>query len=298
MIHAELDCRGRVLVLDRARICGIVNVTADSFSDGGQFLDPLRAIEHGLRLVAEGADLLDVGAESTRPGATPVATAEQIARVVPVIEALVAQTGVPISVDTSDAEVMRAAVAAGAGLINDVRAFRTDGALEAAADSSAVVCLMHMQGEPRTMQDAPHYDDVVGEVHRFLTDRLFACQMAGIDKKRIVIDPGFGFGKTVEDNLALLAGLSRFVEIAPVLVGLSRKSMIGTLCGREVPHERLAGSLAAAVIAAQRGAAIVRVHDVAATRDALAIVHALDTCERGNPRRAERASARTPWDDD
>ena len=197
MFSTVLDCRGRELVLDRPRICGIVNITADSFSDGGRFLDPAMAIAHALQLVEAGADLLDIGAESTRPGASPSDAAEQIARVVPVIEAVAAKTSIPISIDTSDPDVMRAALAAGAGMINDVRALRADGALEVAAESSAVVCLMHMQGEPRVMQDAPYYDDVVGEVHRFLSDRVLACQFSGIDKKRIVIDPGFGFGRAV-----------------------------------------------------------------------------------------------------
>ena len=232
MFSTVLDCRGRELVLDRPRICGIVNITADSFSDGGRFLDPAMAIAHALQLVEAGADLLDIGAESTRPGASPSDAAEQIARVVPVIEArqqsraereeaVAAKTSIPISIDTSDPDVMRAALAAGAGMINDVRALRADGALEVAAESSAVVCLMHMQGEPRVMQDAPYYDDVVGEVHRFLSDRVLACQFSGIDKKRIVIDPGFGFGKTLEHNLLLLAQLERFAEIAPVMAGLS-----------------------------------------------------------------------------
>ena len=197
MFSTVLDCKGRGLVLDRPRICGIVNITADSFSDGGRFLDPAMAIAHALQLVEAGADLLDIGAESTRPGASPSDAAEQIARVVPVIEAVAAKTSIPISIDTSDPDVMRAALAAGAGMINDVRALRADGALEVAAESSAVVCLMHMQGEPRVMQDAPYYDDVVGEVHRFLSDRVLACQFSGIDKKRIVIDPGFGFGRAV-----------------------------------------------------------------------------------------------------
>lgn len=298
MFHPEIDCKGRVLVLDRPRVCGIVNMTDDSFSDGGRYVEPSRAIEHARRLLDEGADLLDLGAESTRPGAAPVDADVQIARLVPVIEALAGSTDVPISVDTSDARVMRAAVAAGAGLINDVNALRGDGALEAAADTGAAVCVMHMLGEPRTMQDAPSYDDVVGDVHRFLTDRLFACQLAGIDRKRILVDPGFGFGKTLAHNLALLADLRRFAEIAPVFVGFSRKSMIGTLTGRESAADRLAGSLAAAVIAVQRGAAIVRVHDVAATRDAVAVVHGLAEAIRANPRRSTTPSVASLWDDD
>jgi dihydropteroate synthase len=275
MFHVTLDCNGRPLELDRPRIAGIVNVTPDSFADGGKFLEPQQAIEHGLKLVEEGADLLDIGGESTRPGAEEVDAATEIARVVPVIEALAARTKVPISVDTSKPEVMRAAVAAGAGLINDVRALRTDGALDAAAALGVPVVLMHMQGDPRTMQDDPHYDDVVGEVHRFLTDRLFACQMAGIDKKKILVDPGFGFGKTLEHNLALLRDLARFAEIAPVVAGLSRKATIGTLTGRVAHADRAAGSAAAALIAVQNGALIVRVHDVAMTRDVLAVWRAV-----------------------
>jgi dihydropteroate synthase len=271
-----LDCRGQVLALDRPRIMGIVNVTPDSFSDGGAFDSAQAAVEHGLRLVDEGADLLDVGGESTRPGAAPVDEAEELRRVLPVIEALSARAGVPVSIDTSKPGVMRAAVAAGASMINDVFALRADGALEAAADAGVPVCLMHMQGEPRSMQDAPHYDDVVGEVHRFLADRLLACQFAGIELRRLLVDPGFGFGKTLAHNLDLLRGLERFTSLGvPLLAGLSRKSMIGTITGRSDAAARVHGSAAAALIAAQRGAAIVRVHDVAATRDALAVWQAV-----------------------
>jgi len=267
-----LDCHGRALRLDQPRIAGIINVTPDSFSDGGLHFDAGAAIAHGLRLVEEGADLLDVGGESTRPGADEISANEEIARVVAVVEALAKQTSVPIAIDTSKPEVMRAAVAAGAGMINDVYALRLDGALDAAAALKVPVCLMHMQGEPRTMQDAPHYDDVVSDVRRFLAERIFACEMSGIDKKRIVADPGFGFGKTLEHNLALLRALDEFSALGvPLLVGLSRKGMIGTLTGRDRHADRVAGSAAAALIAVQKGAAIVRVHDVAATRDALAV---------------------------
>jgi dihydropteroate synthase len=295
VIAIELDCNGRALVLDRARVAGIVNVTPDSFSDGGQFLDAARAIEHGLRLVEEGADLLDIGGESTRPGAAPVSVGDELARVMPVIEGLVAQTRVPIAIDTSKAEVMRAAIGAGAGLINDVRALRLDGALDAAANLRVPVCVMHMQGEPGSMQEAPVYDDVVAEVHRFLAERLFACQMAGIDKKNILIDPGFGFGKSLEHNLALLRALDRFPELGALMVGLSRKGTIGTLTGREKPADRAAGSAAAALIAVQRGAMIVRVHDVAITRDALAVWQAVGHPAKG---RATTASKSSLWDDD
>ncbi|HVV96711.1 MAG TPA: dihydropteroate synthase [Rhodanobacteraceae bacterium] len=296
MIAIELDCGGRPLELDRPRISGIVNVTPDSFSDGGRFDDPALAIEHGLRLVEEGADLLDVGGESTRPGAGDVDAATEIARVVPVIEALAKATRVPISIDTSKPEVMRAAVAAGAGLVNDVRALREDGALDAVAALGVPVILVHMLGEPRTMQDDPHYDDVVGDVHRFLTDRLFACQMAGIDRKKILIDPGFGFGKTLEHNLLLLRDLKRFAEIAPVVAGLSRKATIGKLTGRENPADRAAGSAAAALIAVQNGASIVRVHDVAVTRDALAVWQGVVSLGAA-PKRKE-ATKRVSWDED
>ena len=266
-----LDCAGRALALDRPRIAGIVNVTPDSFSDGGKHFDAAAAIAHGLRLVEEGADLLDIGGESTRPGADEIPVEEELRRVIPVIEQLARECAVPIWIDTSKPEVMRAAIAAGAGMINDVYALRREGALDAAAELKVPVCLMHMQGEPRTMQQDPHYDDVVSEVRRFLAERIFACEMSGIDKKRIVVDPGFGFGKTLEHNLALLRALDQFSALGvPLLVGLSRKKMIGALTGREL-GERAAGSAAAALIAVQRGAMIVRVHDVAATRDALAV---------------------------
>jgi dihydropteroate synthase len=269
---ATLDCGGRALRLDRPRIAGIINVTPDSFSDGGTFLDAQRAIEHGMKLVEEGADMLDVGGESTRPGAEEVSSQEEIARVVPVIEALAKQTPVPIAIDSSKPEVMRAAVAAGAGFINDIYALRREGALDAAASLKVPVCLMHMRGEPRTMQQDPHYDDVVSDVRRFLAERIFACEMSGIDKKRIVVDPGFGFGKAFEHNLALLRALDQFASLGvPLLVGLSRKAMIGMLTGRDKHADRAVGSAAAALLAVQKGAAIVRVHDVGVTRDAVAV---------------------------
>ncbi|MET0226148.1 MAG: dihydropteroate synthase [Dokdonella sp.] len=298
MIFTTLDCNGRALALDRARICGIVNVTADSFSDGGRFIDAPQAIAHAMSLVEQGADLLDIGGESTRPGADAIGVDEEIARVVPVIAALAQQTSVPLSIDTSKPDVMRAAVAAGAGLINDVHALRRAGALDAAAALGVPVCLMHMQGEPRTMQDAPDYDDVVADVHRFLAERLFAAQMAGIDKKKILIDPGFGFGKTLEHNLALLRGLERFPELAPVMVGLSRKATIGSLTGQTSPADRAAGSAAAALIAVQRGAMIVRVHDVAVTRDALAVWRAIAAGDAPAKRASSGAKKASLWDDD
>jgi len=275
-----LDCNGRALKLDRPRICGILNLTDDSFSGDGLRGDVDAAVAQGVAMVEQGADMLDVGAESTRPGATAVEAATEAQRVVPVIEALAKRVEVPISIDTSKPEVMRAAVAAGAGFINDVYALRSDGALHAAAELKVPVCLMHMQGEPGTMQDDPRYDDVVGEVHRFLAERVFACEMAGIDKRRVLVDPGFGFGKTLEHNLALLRALDRFRDLAVgVFVGVSRKAMIGMLTGRAGGADRAAGSAAAALVAVQRGAMIVRAHDVAATRDALAVwqaVHAGD----------------------
>jgi dihydropteroate synthase len=275
-ISPQLDCGGRVLVLDRPLVMGIVNVTPDSFSDGGAHATVDAAVAHALRLAEEGADLLDIGGESTRPGASEVSVDEELARVIPVIERLAKETALPISVDTSKPEVMRAAVAAGAGMINDVYALRREGALDAAAALRVPVVLMHMQGEPRSMQDAPDYDDVVGDVHRFLTERVFSAEMAGIDKKKIVVDPGFGFGKTTTHNLKLLAQFERFREIGvPVLAGLSRKRTIGELTGRDRPGDRIHGSVAAHLIAAQRGAAILRVHDVAATVDALKIWNAI-----------------------
>jgi dihydropteroate synthase len=284
------------LKLDRARIMAVLNITPDSFSDGARFVGLDAALYQAERLIGEGADVLDVGGESTRPGAEPVPAEEEIARVVPVIEAIAARFDVPISVDTSKPEVMRAAVAAGAGLVNDVYALRAEGALDAVAELKVSVCLMHMQGEPRTMQEAPHYDDVVGEVKRFLADRVLACRMAGIDPKRILIDPGFGFGKSLEHNLALLAQLGQFAGIeAPLLVGLSRKRMIGAITGREV-DQRVVGSAAAALLAVERGARIVRVHDVAATRDALMMYEALRPYEKA-PKKPP-AKPKSPWDDE
>lgn len=295
----RLDCSGRLLNLEHPCICGILNVTPDSFSDGGHFAAREAAIAHGIHLVEEGADLLDVGGESTRPGAAPVNAEEEIHRVVPVIEALVAQLSVPISIDTSKPEVMRAAVGAGAGLINDVYALRQPDALATAAELDVPVCIMHMQGEPRSMQQHPHYDDVVGEVYRFLADRLLACEFAGIGHSRILVDPGFGFGKTLEHNLQLLQALQRFTDLGiGVLAGLSRKSMIGVLTGREDPQQREAGSVAAALLAAQRGARIVRVHDVAATRDALRVWQGL--LEYAPPMGGGRADGNSQrvWADD
>ena len=273
---ATLDCGGRSLRLDRPRVMGIVNVTPDSFSDGGAHFDAGAAIAHGLALAAEGADILDVGGESTRPGAQAVSVEEELRRTIPVVEALSRQLAIPVGIDTYKPEVMRAAVAAGAGMINDVFALRREGALDAAAALGVPVVLMHMQGEPRGMQANPEYDDVVGEVHRVLAERVFAAEMAGIPRTRIVVDPGFGFGKTREHNLHLLAQLQRFTELGvPVLAGLSRKRTIGELTGRDDPRARVHGSVAAHLVAAQRGAMLLRVHDVAATVDALKVWQAV-----------------------
>ena len=292
-----LDCAGRLLKLDRPRVCGVLNLTNDSFSGDGLGNDVRAAVGRGLEMVEEGADLLDVGGESTRPGAQPVSDEEEIARVVQVVEALARETDVPISIDTSKPEVMRAAVAAGAGLINDVYALRREGALKAASELKVPVCIMHMQGEPRTMQDAPHYDDVVGEVHRFLAERVFACEMSGMDKRRVLVDPGFGFGKTLEHNLALLRGLDRFRDLAAgVFVGLSRKSMLGAITGRD-PRCRVHASAAAALVAVQRGAMIVRVHDIGATRDALAVWQAVHEGD-GAPKAAPKSFGSQRFDDD
>lgn len=292
-IARVLDCRGRRLVLDRPRIVGIVNVTPDSFSDGGEHASIEAAIAHGVALVGEGADALDIGGESTRPGATPVGESEELERIVPVIEALAARVAVPICVDTSKPAVMRAAIAAGAGMINDVRALRAEGAIDAAAELAVPVCLMHMQGEPATMQGSPHYDDVVEEVRRFLADRVLACEFAGIPRDRLVLDPGFGFGKLAAHNWMLLAALPRLAELGlPILVGLSRKRMIGEATGRDRPVDRVLGSAVAAVLAVERGANLVRVHDVAATREALAVLAELRAATPVERPREDRETAR------
>ena len=264
-----LDCAGRPLDLSRPQVMGVLNVTEDSFSDGGRFLDPASALAQARRMVEEGAAIIDVGGESTRPGARPVGEQEELDRVVPVIEAIHRELPVPISVDTSKPDVMRAAVAAGAGMLNDVRALREPGALEAAAATGVPVCLMHMQGEPRTMQQNPTYGDVVTEVRVFLLDRVQACRGAGIPDDRLLIDPGFGFGKTPEHNLRLLKHLDRLVEDGFALVaGLSRKSLIGAVLDLPV-ERRLHPSIALAVLAVWQGAALVRVHDVGPTCEAI-----------------------------
>ncbi len=264
----------RLREADHPLVMGVLNITPASFSDGGAWLDREAAIEQARRMVDEGAAIVDAGGESTRPGAAAVSEAEEIRRVVPVIRAVAGDVDAIVSVDTSKAAVMEAAVEAGARLINDVRGLTAPGALETAAACETDVCLMHMQGEPRTMQQAPAYDDVVADVLAWLDGRVAACEAAGIGRHRLVLDPGFGFGKTLEHNLALLAHLDRFAEAGlPVLAGLSRKSMLQALTGRLV-DQRLAGSVALATLAVWRGAAIIRAHDVAPTVDAVKVAAA------------------------
>jgi dihydropteroate synthase len=272
-----------ILRSPRPLVCGVLNVTPDSFSDGARFLDHDQAVAHGLDLASQGADLIDVGGESTRPGAQPPPVDEELKRVVPVVERLARLTDVPLSVDTSRPEVMREAVRVGAGMINDVRALRAPGALATAAELGVPVCLVHMQGEPGSMQRAPRYLDVVAEVRSFLADRISAAEVAGLGRDLMVVDPGFGFGKTLAHNVTLLAELRQFRTLgARLMVGVSRKGMIGVITGRPV-EQRLAGSICAAVLAVQRGADLLRVHDVAATRDALAVLAALAKPREGGP---------------
>ncbi|GAB2507998.1 dihydropteroate synthase [Microbulbifer agarilyticus] len=277
----KLLCGQRTLDLSRPQVMGILNTTPDSFSDGGSYYGDGRlnldlVLKRAEQMVRDGASILDIGGESTRPGAAQVSEQEELSRVVPVVEAIAARLDVVISIDTSTASVMHNAAAAGAGIINDVRALTRPGALQAAAATGLPVCLMHMQGQPGTMQDKPEYSDVVAEVRAYLDMRLQACIEAGIPREKVMFDPGFGFGKNDEHNLALLRHLP---ELAPqgvqLLVGMSRKSMIGRLLGRDV-DKRLAGSLALAMLAAQRGAAIIRVHDVSATADVLKLQQLVD----------------------
>jgi dihydropteroate synthase len=279
-----LRCGDKTLDLSFPIVMGVLNVTPDSFSDGGRFLATEAAVEHALRMVEEGAAIIDIGGESTRPGADPVSADEELRRVLPVIKRLRQLTQAIISVDTSKPEVIRGAAAAGAGLINDVRALREPGALNAAAAAECAVCLMHMQGDPRTMQQSPSYVDVVKEVKAFLDERAQSCRAAGVSSDRLVIDPGFGFGKTLEHNLELLRRLGELrTDGLPLLVGLSRKAIVGKLTGRGA-GERDYGSVALAVIAALNGARIIRAHDVAATVDALRTVAAV----MGSARQASR----------
>ncbi len=295
-IAPTLDCAGRLLRLDHPRVMGIINVTPDSFSDGGQHFSTEAAVAHGLALVEQGADLLDVGGESTRPGATPVSVQEEIDRVVPVIEALVARTGVPVSVDSFKPEVMQAALAAGAGMVNDVQALRQPGALEVVAASNAAVVLMHAVGGPHDAGVAQGYDDIAGEVQRFLTERVFAAEMSGIARSRLVVDPGYGFNKDTVQNFVLLAAQERLLTLGlPLLAGFSRKRCIGDVTGRADAAQRVAGSVAAHLLAMQRGAKIVRVHDVAATVDALKVLAAVDAVPA--PRADAPAMPRWPDED-
>ncbi len=275
-----LNCAGRVLDLSRPRVMGILNVTPDSFSDGGAVFSAGKValdkvLQRAAQMVADGADLIDIGGESTRPGAIAVSTQEEMDRVLPVIELLVHELDVVLSVDTSNPEVMLEAAAKGVGFINDVRALQRPGAIGAAAATGLPACLMHMRGEPRSMQLDPHYGDVVGEVAAFLAQRIEACTKLGVARRNIVIDPGFGFGKTTQHNLALLNRLPQLQTLGcPILVGLSRKSMIGTILDRPVDG-RMAGSLALAALAVQRGAVIFRVHDVRETNDVVRLCTAV-----------------------
>ncbi len=267
----QLISKGLSLSLDRPHVMGILNVTPDSFSDGGNFNQIERAMAHARQMVSDGATLIDIGGESTRPGAPDVSEQEELDRVIPVIKRIAAELEVMISLDTSKAGVMREGCQAGAHLINDVRALQEEGALQAAAEARVPVCLMHMQGQPRTMQVEPHYDDLLGEVRGFFDERITACMAAGIAREQLLLDPGYGFGKTLAHNYQLLAAQKELLDYGlPLLVGMSRKSMIGNLLGRSV-DERLAGSLACALIGMQHGARIIRVHDVRETMDALRV---------------------------
>lgn len=278
-VFDRLPCGSRFLDLSRPQVMGILNVTPDSFSDGGRFAARDAALRHAAEMVAAGATLIDVGGESTRPGARPVSPLEEMERVAPVVEAIAAELDVVISLDTSTPAVMREGARLGAGLINDVRALRRDGALEAAADTGLPVCLMHMRGEPGTMQECPQYRDVLVEVRDFLVERMAACAEVGIPPERIVLDPGFGFAKTLAHNLSLFKHLKGLHVLGrPLLVGVSRKSMIGQALGREV-GERLYGGLALAALAVDKGACILRVHDVAETVDAVRMAAAVQAAE-------------------
>jgi len=282
--YPVLNCAGRPLDLSLPAIMGVINTTPDSFSDGGALykgsrLDLDFAMDHARRLVAEGANILDIGGESTRPGAAPISADQECARVLPLLEKICAELEVIVSVDTSTARLMTEAAAIGAGMINDVRALEREGAMQAAADTGLPICLMHMRGSPADMQASPQYDNVVQDVARFLGDRVVACEDAGIERARLILDPGFGFGKTVAHNLQLLQGLPQLAELGlPLLVGFSRKSMIEKLIGRSV-DKRVPASLALAVLAVERGAGIIRTHDVAATVDAVAMTVALTGVE-------------------
>ena len=271
--------RGRTLDFAEPVIMGIVNVTPDSFSDGGQFLNTTAALSHAMQLLDDGATILDIGGESTRPGAPDVSLEDELKRVIPIIKAIREQSDCVISIDTSKAEVMRQAIEAGADIVNDVRALQEPGAIEVVAQFPEVaVCLMHMQGQPRSMQHAPHYNDLAGEINDFFSQRIAACEAAGIKQSQLILDPGFGFGKTLKHNYQILAQFNDYAKLGlPLLAGLSRKSMIGKLLNRDT-DDRLAGSLAGALIAAQNGAHIIRVHDVKETADVLGVYQA---CKQG-----------------
>ncbi|MBT9532146.1 MAG: dihydropteroate synthase [Pseudomonas sp.] len=275
----RLPCGNRVLDLAHPQVMGILNVTPDSFSDGGRFRQRDEALRHAAAMVAAGASLIDVGGESTRPGALQVSADEELQRVAPVVEAIAAELDVIISVDTSCPQVMRESARLGAGLINDVRSLRREGALQAAAESGLPVCLMHMQGEPQNMQKNPHYDDLLAEVQAFFAERMAACAAAGIAAERIILDPGFGFAKNLQHNLSLFKHMQVLHGFArPLLVGVSRKSMIGQALGREV-DQRLAGGLALAALAVVKGACILRVHDVAETVDVVRMIAAVEAAQ-------------------
>ncbi len=271
--------RGRTLDFAEPVIMGIVNVTPDSFSDGGQFLNTIAALSHAMQLLDDGATILDIGGESTRPGAPDVSLEDELKRVIPIIKAIREQSDCVISIDTSKAEVMRQAIEAGADIVNDVRALQEPGAIDVVAQFPEVaVCLMHMQGQPRSMQHAPHYNDLAGEINDFFSQRIAACEAAGIKQSQLILDPGFGFGKTLKHNYQILAQFNDYAKLGlPLLAGLSRKSMIGKLLNRDT-DDRLAGSLAGALIAAQNGAHIIRVHDVKETADVLGVYQA---CKQG-----------------
>lgn len=275
----RLPCGNRVLDLAHTHVMGILNATPDSFSDGGRYSQLDAALRHAEAMVQAGATLIDVGGESTRPGARPVSASEEVERVAPVVEVIARELDVIISVDTSTPEVMLAAAGLGAGLINDVRSLQRPGALQAAASTGLPVCLMHMLGEPGTMQDDPHYDDLVGEVCAFLVERMKQCVAAGIDQQQIILDPGFGFAKTLEHNLSLFKHMEALHALGrPLLVGVSRKSMIGAVLGRTV-DQRLSGGLALAALAMAKGARILRVHDVAETADVVRMIAAVESAE-------------------
>jgi len=271
----KLHCGQFILDLTSPRVMGILNVTPDSFSDGGHYSQTDIAVTQAYKFIEEGADIIDIGGESTRPNAEPVSLQEELDRVIPVIESLASKVDIPISIDTYKPAVMRAAIAAGASIVNDVKALQEAAAIEAVANADVAVCLMHMQGEPQNMQDDPHYDDVVKDVVTFLLDRVAICEQAGIQKNRLLIDPGFGFGKTRIHNITLIQQLNTLVNTGyPVLVGLSRKSVLGQMTGNDI-DARLYASVSAAVVSAMNGAKILRVHDVKATVEALKVVTAI-----------------------